>query len=99
MLRDVVQGGWTYILTNKPRGVLYTGVTADIERRIWEHRNRLGSKFCRKYGLDRLVLAEQFPTIEQAIRREKQLKNWLRQWKIELIEAANPEWADLSPRA
>jgi putative endonuclease len=91
-------GGWVYILTNKPRGVLYTGVTAEIDRRIWEHRTGLGSRFCRRYGLDRLVLVEEYPTIEEAIAREKQLKNWRRQWKIELIEAANPDWQDLAPR-
>ncbi|MEO6153758.1 MAG: GIY-YIG nuclease family protein [Croceibacterium sp.] len=64
MLKLIVHGGWTYILTNKPQGVLYIGVTADIERRVWEHRNGLGSQFCRKYGLNRLVHAEEYPTID-----------------------------------
>jgi putative endonuclease len=73
------RGGWVYILTNKPRGVLYIGVTADITRRIWQHRNGLGSAFARKYGLNKLVRAESYPTIEEAIAREKQLKNWTRQ--------------------
>ncbi len=89
------RGGWTYILTNRAYGVLYVGVTADIDKRLWEHQSGLGSGFCRLYGLDRLVLSEQHATIEEAIAREKQLKKWRRQWKIELIEAANPEWLDL----
>lgn len=92
-----MKGGWVYIMTNKPRGVPYIGVTADIDRRIWQHRNGGGSAFCRRYGLDRLVLVEEYPTIEEAIRREKQLKNWQREWKIELIEASNPDWIDLGP--
>jgi putative endonuclease len=86
------RGGWVYILTNKPRGVLYIGVTADITRRIWQHRNGLGSAFARKYGLNKLVRAESYPTIEEAIAREKQLKNWTRKWKIELAESDNPAW-------
>jgi putative endonuclease len=93
----MVRGGWVYILTNKPCGVLYIGVAADIVRRIWQHRNGLGSAFVRKYGLDKLVRAEAYPTIEEAIAREKQLKNWKRQWKIELIESDNPGWAHIEP--
>jgi putative endonuclease len=92
----MARGGWVYILTNKPRGVLYIGVTADIARRIWQHRNGLGSVFVRKYGLDRLVRAEAYPTIEEAIAREKQLKNWKREWKIALIESDNPDWEPLA---
>lgn len=92
----MTRGGWVYILTNKPRGVLYIGVTADITRRIWQHRNGLGSAFVRKYGLDRLVRAESYPTIEEAIAREKQLKNWTRQWKIELVESDNPGWEPIA---
>lgn len=91
------RGGWVYVLTNKPRGVLYVGVTADIIRRVWQHRNGLGSTFARKYGLDRLVRVEHYPTIEEAIAREKQLKNWHRQWKIELIESDNPGWEHFEP--
>ncbi len=86
------KGGWIYVLTNKPRGTLYTGVTADLEQRYWQHRTGQGSVFARKYGLDTIVLAEHYPSIEEAIAREKQLKNWKRDWKIELIEASNPEW-------
>jgi putative endonuclease len=91
----MARGGWVYILTNKPRGVLYIGVTAAITQRIWQHRNGLGSAFVRKYGLDRLVRVERYPTIAEAIAREKQLKNWKRQWKIELIECDNPGWAPI----
>lgn len=91
------RGGWVYILTNKPRGVLYIGVSADITRRIWQHRNGLGSAFACKYGLDRLVRAEAFPTIEEAIAREKQLKNWKREWKIALVESDNPLWEPIEP--
>ena len=92
------KGGFTYILANRAYGVLYVGVTSDIVERIWLHRQSRGSAFCRRYGIDRLVLVEEFQTIEEAIAREKQLKNWERPWKIELIEASNPEWADLLPK-
>ncbi|MDB5725926.1 MAG: excinuclease subunit [Novosphingobium sp.] len=91
-------GGWTYIMTNRAHGVLYVGVTSGIDRRMWGNRNGLGSKFCKKYGLDRLVLVEEHATIEEAIAREKTLKRWLRKWKIELIEAFNPDWDDLGVR-
>ncbi len=89
------KGGCVYIMTNKPRGVLYIGVTADINARNFQHRNGSGSVFCRKYGLDKLVLVEAFPTITEAIAREKAMKAWKRDWKIELIEASNPDWTDL----
>jgi putative endonuclease len=89
-------GGYTYIMANRPFGVLYVGVTADIHARVDQHRKGNGSKFCRKYGIDLLVLVEPHATIEAAISREKQLKNWRREWKLNLIEAANPEWSDLS---
>ena len=90
-----MRGGWVYILTNKPRGVLYIRVTADMVRRIWQHRNGLGSAFVRKYGLDRLVRAGPFPTIEAAIAREKQLKRYVRQWKYNLVEERNPHWEEI----
>lgn len=92
------RGGWTYIMINKPRGVLYIGVTADLSVRIDQHRAGTGSAFCRRYGLNRLVLAEKHPTILEAIAREKAMKAWKRDWKIELIETANPAWDDLAPR-
>ncbi|MFN4357024.1 GIY-YIG nuclease family protein [Sphingopyxis alaskensis] len=91
------RGGYVYIMTNKRGGVLYIGVTADIAARIFQHKTGRGSAFCRKYGLTMLVRAEEYPTIEEAIAREKAMKAWKRQWKIELIEASNPNWDDLAP--
>lgn len=88
--------GYVYIMTTKPQAVLYIGVTADIAARWHQHKTGAGSAFCRKYGLDRLVLVETYPTIVKAIAREKAMKAWKRAWKIELIEAANPKWEDLS---
>ena len=90
-----MRGCWVYIMTNKPRGVLYIGVAADLVQRVAQHRAGTGSGFCRRYNLKRLVLAEPYPTIEEAIAREKRLKEWHRAWKIRLIDAANPEWTDL----
>ncbi len=87
--------GWTYILTNKPRGVLYVGVTSDIAARMMQHRSGSGSAFCRKYGLNRLVLVEPHAEIVSAISREKALKAWKREWKIRLVEQSNPAWNDL----
>jgi putative endonuclease len=88
-------GGWTYIMTNRRRGTLYIGVTANLPARISQHRTGKGSEFCRRYKLKRLVLTEQHATMIEAIAREKALKEWNRHWKIELIEAANPDWEDL----
>ncbi|MFT6473806.1 GIY-YIG nuclease family protein [Qipengyuania profunda] len=86
---------WVYIMSNRKDGVLYIGVTADLSRRIVQHREGKGSAFCRRYGLTRLVYAEEHDSIEDAIAREKAMKAWKRAWKIELIEGANPEWDDL----
>ena len=90
-----MQGGYVYIMTNKPFGVLYTGVTVDIAARVFQHREGRGSRFCRRYNCDKLVLVEEYPTIQEAIAREKAIKAWLRLWKLELIQAANPNWDDL----
>lgn len=90
-----MKGGWVYIMTNKPRGTLYVGVTSDIARRAFEHREGAIEGFTKRHGLKRLVFAERHETIEEAIAREKQLKNWQRAWKIELILSANPGWDDL----
>ena len=90
-----MRGGWFYIMADRYRGTMYIGVTADLVARVWAHREGRGSAFCKRYGLIRLVYAEQAPTIEDAIAREKALKKWNRAWKIELIEAANPDWDDL----
>ncbi len=90
-----MQGGYVYMMTNKPHGVLYTGVTADIAARAFQHRSGEGSRFCRRYNCDKLVLVEEYPTIEEAIAREKAIKAWPRLWKLELIHATNPNWDDL----
>ena len=86
---------WVYIMSNRKDGVLYIGVTADLSRRIVQHREGKGSAFCRRYGLTRLVYAEEHDSIEDAIAREKAMKAWKRAWKIELIEGVNPGWDDL----
>ena len=90
-----MRGGWVYIMADRYRGTLYSGVTSDLAARAWAHREGRGSSFCKRYGLTRLVYADQAPTIEEAIAREKAVKKWNRAWKIELVEAANPEWNDL----
>lgn len=87
---------YAYLLTNRPRGVLYCGVTNDLKRRIFEHRAGVGSRFANRYNLKMLVWFEHYTDVEQAILREKRIKKWRRAWKIELIESANPEWVDLA---
>ncbi|APY00410.1 GIY-YIG nuclease family protein [Lacinutrix venerupis] len=87
---------YMYILSNKKNGTLYIGVTNDLERRIFEHKKKLIEGFTKKYGLNKLIYFEQFQYINDAIEREKQLKNWNRSWKIELIEKENKDWTDLS---
>ncbi len=81
--------------TNRPRGVLYVGVTADLVKRIAAHRAGTGSRFVQRYGLYRLVYVERHERIEAAILREKQIKKWRRDWKIQLIEQMNSDWSDL----
>ena len=87
---------FVYILASKKNGVLYIGVTNDLERRILEHKHKVSKGFAAKYNADQLVYFEQFSIIEEAIQREKQLKKWNRDWKIELIEKENPDWNDLA---
>ena len=87
--------GWVYMMADRYRGAIYTGVTADIARRAFQHRQGSGSRFVKKYKLLRLVHAEPYERIDEAIAREKAIKKWRRQWKIELIEKANPNWLDL----
>lgn len=89
------QGGWVYMVTNKPNGILYTGVTSDLQRRSWEHRTGAIDGFTRRYGLKRLVFAEQHGDIRWAIQREKTIKHWPRGWKVRLINEINPDWNDL----
>ena len=87
---------YVYILTNKTNTVLYTGITNDLEKRLWEHRTGIGSKFTLKYGLQKLVYVEIFEDPYQAISREKQIKAGPRRKKLELITRSNPEWRDLA---
>ena len=87
--------GYVYIITNKPRGTLYVGVTSDLVGRIWQHKEKLVEGFSKKYDLDKLVYYEVADSIEAAIAREKQIKNWHREWKINAIEKDNPHWVDL----
>ncbi|MBU0651128.1 GIY-YIG nuclease family protein [bacterium] len=86
---------YTYIITNKPNGTLYIGITSDIIKRVWQHKNKVVEGFSEKYNLNKLVYFEEYTTPEDAIRREKRLKFWKRQWKIDLIEKNNPDWKDL----
>lgn len=87
---------FVYILASKTNGTLYIGVTSNIQRRLEEHINGLAESFTSKYGLKRLVYLEEYRNPTDAIKREKQLKNWKRLWKLNLINAQNPAWKDLS---
>jgi len=84
-----------HILSSKRNGTLYIGVTSDLVKRIWEHKNDMVEGFTKRYGVHTLVWYEMHETMESAITREKRLKAWKRAWKIELIEEKNPEWKDL----
>jgi putative endonuclease len=90
-----IMGGWVYFMTNRRNGVLYVGVTSDLAKRAWEHREGVVEGFTKRYRLKRLVYAERHDDIRDAIQREKNLKHWRRAWRIELIESQNPDWADL----
>lgn len=87
-------GGWVYIVANRYRGTTYSGVTSSLAHRISQDRDGTGAQFARRYGCARMVLAEPFERIEDAIAREKQLKRWNRAWKIRLIEEQSPDWLD-----
>ena len=87
---------WIYIICSKKNGTLYTGVTSDISRRIYEHQQFLIPGFAQKHKVKILVYMEEHATMYQAIQREKQIKHWNRSWKVELIEQSNPAWHDLS---
>ena len=88
-------GGWVYMMADRYRGAIYTGVTSDLAARVYAHRNGRGSRFCAQYRLKRLVYAEPFDRIDEASAAEKAIKKWRRAWKIELIERTNPDWDDL----
>ena len=84
-----------YLLVNRKRGTLYLGVTSDIVKRVWEHKNNLVEGFTKKHSIHQLVWYEQHADVKSAIEREKSMKKWKRDWKIALIEEQNPEWCDL----
>jgi putative endonuclease len=91
----VTKGGYVYIMANRYRGTMYIGVTAYLPHRVIQHRDDKGAAFCRDYGLKRLVYMERHEDIRDAIRREKAIKKWNREWKFRLIEEGNPDWRDL----
>ena len=84
-----------YILANKRNGTLYIGVTSDLIKRVWEYKQDIVEGFTKKYGVHHLVWYELYESMESAIVREKRLKEWKRNWKLELIESMNPDWQDL----
>jgi putative endonuclease len=86
---------WVYILADEPYGTLYVGVTGNIARRIYEHREGLAGGHTKKHGIKMLVWCAEFPTAVEAIACEKKLKKWKRSWKIELVKKDNPKWIDL----
>ena len=86
---------WVYILSSKRNGTLYTGVTNDLLRRVYEHKHKLVDGFTKRYHVSQLVYAEEFNDINEAILREKCIKQWKRAWKLQLIEEQNPNWKDL----
>ena len=93
----IMAGGFVYILTNHPNGILYVGVTSDLVRRVYEHRSGGVEGFTKQYSLKRLVYFEQFDDIRDAIQREHNIKHWPRAWKVRKIIVDNPDWIDLYP--
>ncbi len=89
------KGGWVYIMANRYRGGTYVGVTSNLLRRVWQHRENKGSMHVKDFGKTKPVFAERHEEIEPAIAREKLVKKWRREWKFALIEADNPDWLDL----
>ena len=88
-------GAWVYVMTNRPNGILYTGATTNLVRRVWEHREGVIAGFTDKYGLKRLVYHERHETLALERQRELNMKHWSRAWKVRLILDLNPFWADL----
>ena len=84
-----------YLLANRQNGTLYVGVTSDLAKRVWEHKNKVVEGFTNRYSVDRLVWYELHNSMETAISREKAIKEWKRAWKLAMIEKDNPEWQDL----
>ena len=95
MSHGQAKGGWVNIMTNRPNGTLSVGVTANLPRRAWEHRDGVVEGFTRRYGLRRLVYTERHEDIRDAIHRERAMKHWARARKIRLIVEINPAWDDL----
>jgi putative endonuclease len=90
-----MRSGYVYIVTNRPNGTLYLGVTSNLNHRIWQHRSKAIEGFAKHYGLGRLVWYESFDDIRNAIQKERNMKHWPRAWKIRLILDLNPDWRDL----
>lgn len=88
---------YVYMLSNKWRGTIYTGMSGNLPKRGFDHKEKTGGEFSKKYNLDRLVWYEVHPDASSAAYRERQIKKWKREWKVELIEKENPEWRDLYP--
>ena len=86
---------YIYILASRRNGTLYIGVTSDLIKRVWQHKNKFVEGFTEKYGVDKLVYYEQIEDAENALRREKRLKKYNRKWKMDIIEKLNPDWKDL----
>lgn len=88
---------YVYMLASRPHGTLYIGMTDNPLRRVWEHKSKAVPGFTARYGVDRLVWYEPHETLEAALHHEKQIKEWKRAWKIQLLETGNPNWIDLYP--
>jgi len=95
MLKRSMKSYWVYILASRPRGTLYVGMTNDLVRRVYEHREGLADGFTKEHGVKTLVYYEQHATAIGAIQREKNITHWSRKWKIDLIRSQNPDWRDL----
>lgn len=91
----MTRGAWVYIMTNRPNGILYVGLTTDLARRVWEHQEGVADGFSKRYGLNRLVYSERHETLLAAQQREHNLKHWSRSWKVRLILKENLNWDDL----
>ena len=91
------KSSYVYMLASRPYGTLYIGVTADLSKRLWQHQQATIDSFTKRYAIKRLVWYETHTDIREAITREKQLKRWNRNWKINLIQSGNPGWRDLAP--
>lgn len=91
----MTKGGFVYIMASRRNGTIYIGVTSDLPKRVWQHREGVIEGFTKKYGCKMLVWFERHDDIEGAIRREKQMKEWKRSWKLREIEEMNPDWDDL----